>query len=85
MDVHGGWSGSNVAGTPTAVAMVDLRAGSTVTDVSSNGVDDCEDWDSGYQRKIIDGVTVYYGGDRMSLVENMWMIIILICWKAWNR
>ena len=33
IDMHGGWSGSNVAGTPTAVAVVDLRAGSTVTDV----------------------------------------------------
>ena len=61
--MHGGLSGSNVAGTPNAVAVVDLRAGSTVSDVSSNGVDDGEDWDSGYQREIIDGVTVYYGGD----------------------
>ena len=96
MDMHGGWSGSNVAG--TAVAVVDLRAGSTVTDVSSNGVDDGDDWDSGYQREIIDGMTVYYGGDlcdsegcrigrtqRMSLVENMWRIIILICWRTWSR
>ena len=33
------------------------------TDVSSNGVDDSEDWDSSYQREIIDGVTVYCGGD----------------------
>ena len=37
MDIHGGWSGSNVVGTPTAAAVVNLRAGSTVTDVSSNG------------------------------------------------
>ena len=36
MYMHGGWSDSNVAGTPAAVAMVDLRAGSTVTDVLSN-------------------------------------------------
>ena len=63
MDMHDGWSGSNVAGTHTAVAVVDLRAGSTVTDASSNGGDDGEDWDSGYQREIIDGVTVYSGGD----------------------
>ena len=63
MDMHGGWSGSNATGTPTNVAVVELRAGSTMTDVSSNGVDDGEDWDSGYQREIIDGVTVYYGGD----------------------
>ena len=72
MDMHGGWSGSNVAGTPTAIAVVDLRAGSTVTDVSSNGVDDGEDWDSGYQRKIIDGVTVYYGGDLCDSEESDW-------------
>ena len=63
IDMHGGMSGSNIVGTPTAVAVVDLRAGSTLTDVSTNGVDDCEDWDSGYQLEIIDGVTVYYGGD----------------------
>ena len=69
IDMHGGLSGSNVAGTPAAVAVVDLRAGSTVTDVLSNGVDDCEDWDSSYQREIIDGVTVYYGGD---LEESDW-------------
>ena len=59
--MHGGLSGSNVAGTPTAAAVVNLRAGSTVTNVSSNGVDHCEDWDSGYQREIIDGVTAYMG------------------------
>ena len=63
MDRPGGSSGSNVAETPTAVAVVDLWTGSTVTDVSSNGVDDGDDWDSGYQREIIDGVTVHYGGD----------------------
>ena len=61
--MQGGLSGSNVAGTPTTVAVVDLSARSTVTDVSSNGVDDGEDWDSSYQREIIDGYTVYYGGD----------------------
>ena len=63
MDMHDGWSGSNVTGTHTSVAVVDLRAGSTVSDVSSNGGDDGEDWDSGYQREIFDGVTIYYGGD----------------------
>ena len=68
--MHGGWSGSNIAGTSTAVAVVDLRAGSTVTNVSSNDVDDCEDWDSGYQYEIIDGVTVYYGGDLCDSEES---------------
>ena len=63
MDRHDEWSGSDVVGTPSSVAVVDLRAGSTVSVVSSNGGDECEDWDSGYQCEIIDGVTVYYGGD----------------------
>ena len=72
MDMHGGWPGLNVAGTLTALAVVNLRAGSTVTDVSSDGVDDCEDWDSGYQREIIDGVTVYYGGDLCDAEESDW-------------
>ena len=72
MDMYGGWSVSNVAGTPTALAVEDLWAGYTVTDVSSNGVDDCEDWDSGYQREIIDVVTVYFGGDLCDLEESDW-------------
>ena len=58
MDRHDEWSGSNVAETPTSVAVVDMRARSTVSDVS-NGGDDGEDWDSGYQREIIDGVTAF--------------------------
>ena len=36
MDIHGGWSGADVAGTPTVVAAVDLRAGSTETDFRRN-------------------------------------------------
>ena len=63
MDRHDEWSVSDIAETPSSVAVVDMRAGSTVSDVSSNGGDDGEDWDSGYQREIIDGVTVYYCGD----------------------
>ena len=72
MDMHGGWSDSNVAGTPTAVAMMDMRAASTVTDVSSNGVDDCEDLDSDYQREIIEDVSVYYDGDSCDSEESDW-------------
>ena len=39
--------------------------------------DDCEAWDSGYtidgyQREIIDGVTVYYGGDSCDSEESDW-------------
>ena len=70
MDIHGGWSGPDVAGTPTVVAAVDLRARSTETDISSDCADDCEAWDSGYQREIIDGVTVYYGGDLCDSEES---------------
>ena len=35
-------------------------------------MDDCEDWDSGYQHEIIDGVTVYYGGDLCDSEESDW-------------
>ena len=73
MDMHGGWSGPNVARTPAAVAAVDLQAGSTVTNVLSDGVDDCEAWDSGYQCEIIDGVTVYHGHcDLCDSEESDW-------------
>ena len=77
MDIHGGWSGPDVVGTPPVVAAVDLRAGSTETDGSSDCADDREAWDSGYaidsyQREIIDGVTVYYGGDSCDLEESDW-------------
>ena len=78
MDMHGGWSGSNATGTPTNVAVVELRAGSTMTDISSNGVDDGEDWDSGYQREIIDGVTVYYGGDLWARVGRCPCVILIL-------
>ena len=47
---------------------MDLRAGSTVTDVSSNGEDNCEDWDSDYQHEIIEDVSVYYDDD--SIVDS---------------
>ena len=48
--------------------MVDLRAGSTVTDVSLNGEHNCEDWDSDYQHEIIEDVSVYYDDD--SIVDS---------------
>ena len=72
MDIHGGWSGPDVAETPAVVAAVDLRVGSTVTDVSLDCADDCEAWDSGYQRDIIDGVTVYYGCYLCDSEESDW-------------
>ena len=77
MDIHGKWSGPDVVGTSTVVAAVDLRAGPTETDGSSDCADDCETWDSsytidGYQREIINGVTVYYGGDSSDSEESDW-------------
>ena len=55
-----------------AVAMVALRAGSTVTDVSSNSVDDGEDWDSDYQREIIEDVSVSDDDDSCGSAESVW-------------
>ena len=84
MTMHGGWSGPDVAGTSAVVAALSLRAGSTETDVTSDCADECEAWDSGYQREIIDGVIhrSRIGMIRMiSLVENMWINIIFICWR----
>ena len=49
MDLHGGRSGPDVVETPAMVAAVDLRAGSTETDVLSCCADDCEaclPWDA---------------------------------------
>ena len=57
---------------PLPQSMVDLRAGSTVTDVSSNGVDDCEDWNNDYQRKIIEDYSFYYYGDSGDSEESHW-------------
>ena len=38
----------------------------------SNGVDDCEDWNSDYQRDIIEDVSVYYDGDSCDSEESDW-------------
>ena len=89
-----GLAGQYVADGLVVVAAV--MNGSSMSDVSSDGVNDSVAWDSGYQHDIIDGVTVYYvicaiqrsqigRIQRMSLVGNMWNNIILSCWKAWNR
>ena len=43
-----------------------------MTDVSSNGVNDGEDWDSDYQREIIEDVSVSYDGDSCGSVESVW-------------
>ena len=93
--IHGGWSGPDVARTPAVVAAVGLIAGPTENDDTLDCADECEAWDSGYQHQIIDGVTVVVicviqrsrsGRIRlMSLVENMWINIILTCRREWNR
>ena len=72
MTIHGGWSGPDVAGTPAVVAAMSLRARFTETNVTLDCADECEAWDSGYQREIIDGVTVYYGGDLCDSEESDW-------------
>ena len=46
--------------------------GSSVTNIPTNGANDSVAWDSSYQREIIDGVTVYYGGDLCDSEESDW-------------
>ena len=46
-----------------AEAEVDQTDGSITTEVASGDECDSETWDGSYQREIIDGVTVYFGGD----------------------
>ena len=70
--IHGGWSGLDVAGNPAVVAAVGLMTRPTENDVTSDCADECEAWESGYQREIIDGVTVYYGGDLCDSEESDW-------------
>ena len=70
--VRGGWSVPDVARTPAVVAMVGMDAGPTTNDATLDCVDECAAWDSGYQCEIIDGVTVYYGGDLCNLDESDW-------------
>ena len=75
-----------------AEAEVNPTDGSITTYVSSGNECDSETWDDSYQREIIEGVTVYFGGDLCDsgdsydsdwedpedpLVENMWNNIIL--------
>ena len=46
-------------------------AGRYVAD-NLDGGSDAVEWDSGYQHEIIDGVTVYYGGDLCDSDESDW-------------
>ena len=70
--VYGGWSGPDVPRTPAVVAMVGMEVGPTMNDATLDCVDECAAWDSGYQCEIIDGVTVYYGGDLCDSDESDW-------------
>ena len=95
--VHGGWSDPDVSRTPAVVATVGLIARTTADDDTLDCADECTAWDSGYQREIIDGATVYYGGDLCDseesdwedplilLVENMCINIILTYRKEWTN
>ena len=53
-------------------AEVDQTDGSIATVVSSGGGYESGAWDSGYQREIIDGVTVYFGGDLCDSDDLDW-------------
>ena len=70
--MHGGWSGPDVANTPAVVAMVGIDTLLMGYDAPLDYVDECPAWDSGYQREIIDSMTVYYGGDLCGLDESDW-------------
>ena len=70
--VHDVWSDPDVARTPAVVATVALIAGHTADDDTVDCADECTAWDSGYQRDIIYGVTVYYGGDLCDSEESDW-------------
>ena len=61
--VDGGWFGPDVTKTPVVVAMVGMDALPMRNDDLLDCVDVYLAWDSGYQREIIDGMTVYYGDD----------------------
>ena len=70
--VHNVWSDPDVARTQAVIATVGLIAGPTVDDDAVDCADECAAWDSGYQLEIIDGVTVYYGGNLCDSEESDW-------------
>ena len=63
--VHGGWSDPEVVGTPAVVAMVGMDALPIRNDAAFDCGDGGTSWiaDNGYQCEVIDGMTVYYGGN----------------------
>ena len=90
--VHGRWSGPDVARTPAVVAMVGMEAGPTANDATLDCADECAALDSGYQCEIIDGVTVYYGGDlcdsdeiQIEVPEGMDLMVFERCGGRMDR
>ena len=57
------YGGPDVAKTPAVVAMMGMGALPMRSDAPLDCADECPAWDSGYQREIIDDMTVYYGDD----------------------
>ena len=57
---------------PAVVTMVGMGALPRRNDDLLDCADECTAWDSGYQREIIDGMTVYYGGDLCDSDESDW-------------
>ena len=66
------WSEPDVNRTPVVIATVGLFDGPPAYDDRVDWAEECAAWDSGYQREIIDGVTVYNGGDLCDSEESDW-------------
>ena len=69
---QGVWSEPDDNRTPAIITTVSLFDGPTADDDTVDCADECAAWDSGFQREIIDGVTVYYGGDLCDSEESDW-------------
>ena len=72
--VTGDWSDPDVVGTPAVVAMVGMNA----LPIKYDAPFDCGDGDTacialnGYRCEIVDGMTVYYGGNLCDSDESDW-------------
>ena len=69
--MHSGWSDPEVVGTPAVAAMVGMDALPIRNDAPFDCGDGGNAWiaDNGYQYEIIDGMTVYYGGNLCDTVN----------------
>ena len=72
--VHGGWSDPDVVGTPAVVVMVGMDALPIRNDVPFDCGDGDTAWiaNNGYRCEIVDGMTVYYGGNLCDSDESDW-------------